>query len=211
MPPLKKRVDIIWIAAALVAGAGGAWLATAPSSAGEDSGEPASGLHIAAAADPALTSTDPGDADEEARLVYATGVAAGDPAAAPQTWAVGGVSVLGYAASGGRFCFEFRGRSGGCLDAGVLTDAQPIDVTTDYGPGLFHVYGLMRDGVTAVSVRVGGSSRPAALAHNAFTFSDDGLGAGESLAGDVIATMRDGTTRTARFQVESPSDPFSSP
>ena len=112
MAPLKKRVDVIWIAAALVAGAGGGGLATAPSSAGDDDGEPATGLQLAAADEPALTSTDPGDADAEARLVYATGVAARDPGAAPQTWAVGDVSVLGYAASGGRFCFEFRGRSG---------------------------------------------------------------------------------------------------
>ena len=93
----------------------------------------------------------------------------------------------------------------------MLTDARPVDVTTDYGPGLFAVYGLVRDGVTAVSIRVGGATRPAALAHNAFSFSDDELGGSDGLAGDAIATMRDGTTRTARFQVGSAGDPFSSP
>ena len=60
----------------------------------------------------------------------------------------------GYAAADGRFCFEFRGLAGGCLGLCRLTDARPVDVTTSYGPGNFHVYGLALDGVTAVSVRV---------------------------------------------------------
>jgi hypothetical protein len=211
MPRLKKRIDGIWIAAALVVGAGGAALATTSSSAGGDSGAPVGGLQLAAVHDPALTSTDPGDVEAEARLVSATGVAASDPAAAAQTWAVGDVSVLGYSASGDRFCFEFRTRGGGCLEPGVLTDSAPIELTTDYGPGVFHAYGLTRDGVTAVSIRVGGSSRAAALAHNAFTFSDGGLGGKGGLAGVVVATMRDGSTREVPFRVGSVTDPPSSP
>jgi hypothetical protein len=33
--------------------------------------------------------------------------------------------VLGYTAADGGFCFEFRKLTGGCLQRGVLTDAQP--------------------------------------------------------------------------------------
>jgi hypothetical protein len=201
MPRLRKRVDIVWIAAALLVGVGGVALATASSSAGDGSGTPAGGLQLAAVDDPALTSSDPSDNDALAKLVYATGVAASDPAAAPQTWAVGESSVLGYTASGGRFCFEFRSLVGGCLEPGTLTDSQPIDVTVDYGPGIFHLYGLVLDGVTAVSVDVAGSSRPAAFAHNAFYFSDDRLGGSDEIRGAVVATMSDGTTRAAPFHV----------
>lgn len=108
---------------------------------------------MAAIHDPALASSDPSDGDAKARLVDATGVRASD-AAAPQAWTVGEGSVHGYAAADGRFCFEFRGLAGGCLGLCRLTDARPVDVTTSYGPGNFHVYGLALDGVTAVSVRV---------------------------------------------------------
>src|SRR5438105_115214 len=117
---MKRRIDIIWIAAALLAGgAGGFALATASSSASDDSGAPAGTLQIAAAVDPVLASTDPGDSDAAAKLVYATGVAANDATAAPQTWAVGDRSVLGYMAADGRFCFAFRSLAGGCLQPGV--------------------------------------------------------------------------------------------
>jgi hypothetical protein len=207
MPTLKKRIDIIWIAVALVAaGAGGFALATASSSASDDNGTPAGTLQLAAAGDPALASTDPGDSDDVAKLVYATGVAASDTAAAPQTWRVGDRSVLGYTAADGRFCFEFRSLGGGCLQPGVLTDELPVDLTTDYGPGTFHAYGLALDGVTAVSVSVGGTSRPAAFAHNSFYFSDDALGGTAGITGQVVATMSDGTTRTLPFKVGSMED-----
>jgi hypothetical protein len=211
MPRLKTRIDIIWIAAALLAGAGGAALATASSSAQDDTGTHAGQLQIAAADDPALASPDPADRDAEARLISATGVAAGDPSAAPQTWAVGDRSVLGYQASGGRFCFEFRTLAGGCLEPGVLTNAQPVELTTDYGRGTFHVYGLVLDGVTAVSVSVGGVSRPAAFAHNSFSFSDDDLGGTDGIAGKVVATMSDGSTREAPFHVGSLRDLLAPP
>jgi hypothetical protein len=210
MPTLKKRIDTIWIAAALVVGVCGVALATASSSAGDDSGTPVSKLQVAAADDPALASTDPADDAAAAKLVAATGVAASD-GAATQTWAVGGLSVLGYAASGGRFCFEFQRLGGGCLAPGVLTDEAPIDLTTDYGPGTFHVYGLVLDGVAGVSVSVNGTSRPASFAHNAFSFSDDELGGTDGIAGEVIATMSDGTTREAQFHVDSLKEMLASP
>jgi hypothetical protein len=211
MPTLKTRIDIIGIAAALVAGVGGVALATASSSAGDNTGPVTGELQLAAAGDPALTSSDPSDSQAEAKLIYATGAAARDPAAAPQTWAVGDRTVLGYTASGGRFCFEFRTLGGGCLAPGVLTDAQPIDLTIDYGPGVFHVYGLVLDGVTAVAVTVGGSARPAAFAHNAFSFSDHELGGTDGIAGEVVATMRDGTTREAPFHLDSFADRLAAP
>jgi hypothetical protein len=200
---VKRPVRAIGIAVLLAAGAGGVAFATASTSAGGDTTATTTatvgGLGMTAAHDPALASSNPADGAAKAWLADATGVRASD-ATAPQTWTVGEGSVLGYAAAGGRFCFEFRGLAGGCLGPGVLTDARPIDVTTSYGPGDFHVYGLALDGVTAVLVRVGGSARPAALAHNSFYFSDPGLGGTDGIEGKIVATMSDGTTREAPFR-----------
>jgi hypothetical protein len=211
IPAPQKRIDSFWIAAALVVGVGGVAGTTASSSAHVDTGMATGGLQLAAVGDPALTSSDPTDSAAESRLVYATGVAASDPSAAPQTWVVGDRTVLGYTASGGRFCFEFRALGGGCLEPGVLTDAHPIELTTDYGRGVFHVYGLVLDGVTAVSVAVGGTARPAALAHNAFSFSDDELGGTDGITAEVVATMRDGTTREAPFHVDPLANAVAAP
>jgi hypothetical protein len=201
MPTLKKRVDVIWIAAALVAGAGGAVFAVSSSSA-DDNPAPAAtaDLHVAATADPVLASGDPAAGETAAKLAAAAGLspAANTPT---QTWKVGGRTVLGYVTAGGTFCFEFVGGAGGCLQPGVLTDEAPLDITTDYGPGTFNAYGLALDGVTAVTVRVGGSSHAAAFANNAFTFSDPSLGGSDGIAGEAIATMSDGSTRTVPFHV----------
>lgn len=198
MPTLKKRTDVIWIAVALIAGAGGAAFATTS----DDPPAAHADLQVTAVNDSALASSDPGDGDDLTKLVAATGLAA-SATSTTQTWTVGDHSVLGYTAADGRFCFEFRKLTGGCLAAGVLTDAQPLDITTDYGPGEFNVYGLALDGVTAVSVQVGGVSRPAAFAHNAFIFSDDAMGGTLGIAGTVSATMSDGTTRTQAFHISS--------
>ena len=113
-----------------------------------------------------------------------------------QTWTVGPVSVLGYAAADGRFCFEFRTLTGGCLEPGVLSDERPLNVSTDFAPGTFHVYGLAMDGVAGVTVHVQGTSLPAVLAHNAFFVADDALGGMDAFPGEVVATMSDGTTRS---------------
>lgn len=202
MRKLKKRVDVIWIAIALTFGAGGAVFAIASSSADANHAGAAGGdVQITAVDDAGLGSNDPSDEAAAAKLAIATGVPAAT-AAAPQTWKVGEASVLGYEAADGRFCFEFRGLTGGCLQAGVLTDEQPLDVTTDYGPGTFHVYGLALDSVVAVTVTVGGASLPAAFAHNAFFFSDNGLGGTKGISGVVIATM--GVARRWRRPCISP-------
>ena len=37
--------------------------------------------------------------------------------------------MIGYSADDGRFCFEFRGLAGGCLQAGALSDGEPLDAT----------------------------------------------------------------------------------
>ena len=71
--------------------------------------------------------------------------------------------------------------------------------------------GLVLDGVTAVSVRVGDSSKQAAFAHNAFAFSDDSLGGTGAIAGDVVATMSDGSRRETPFHVGSSADVHASP
>ena len=199
MPTLKRRIDVIWIALALTAGIGGAAYATTASG---DGGPGGGDLQIAAVTDPALTSSSQADGDAAAQLSVAAGVAAGTQAA-PQAWTVGGQAVLGYTAGDGRFCFEFRRLTGGCLAAGTLTDAQPLDITLDHGPTTFHLYGIALDGVTGVTVHVGATTREADFAHNAFFVSDDALGATTATTAEVVATMSDGTKRTQNFPISS--------
>ncbi len=200
MPTLKRRVDIIWIAAALTAGAGGAVLANASSSSHASPHARVATLHVAATNDPALRSDDPADAEAAAQLAEAAGVPAAT-GSQPQTWSVGDRTVLGYLAIDGSFCFEFVEGAGGCLQPGTLTDEAPLDITTDYGPGTFNAYGLARDGVTAVAIRTGDTSHPAAFAHNSFTFSDATLGGTGAIEGQAIVTMSDGSTRVVPFRV----------
>jgi hypothetical protein len=201
MPYPRKRLDVIAIALAIVAGTGGALLATTSSSAGGTA--PGAGeVPVAAARDPAFAASDAGAADVVAKLAAATGLPAARAATA-QTWNVGGRSVRGYTSARGSFCFAFSGGTGGCLQPGTLTDERPLDVTTDYAPGTFNVYGLALDGVSAVTVHVGGRSFAAAFAHNAFTFSDGDLGGTAAVEGEAIATMSDGTTRAVPFRIGS--------
>jgi hypothetical protein len=75
----------------------------------------------------------------------------------------------------------------------------------------FNVYGFALDGVTAVSVEVGGTTRPAAFARNAFIFSDGALGGTAGISGTVSATMSDGTTRTESFHSSSIEVPATEP
>jgi hypothetical protein len=208
MPTLRKPSDIGWIAVALTIGVGGGAFATATSGADDDppatSGPPPA-FAIAAITDPALTSNDPSDGAAATAFAEATGVS-GD-ATTPQVWSVGGRSVLGYSADDGRFCFEFRELTGGCLRAGTIDDQQPLGVTLDHGPAAFRVYGLALDGVTAVAVHIDGAEHQAELAHNAFAFSDDALGATTATSMELVATMSDGTTRTQTVPISSLDPP----
>jgi hypothetical protein len=202
MPPFKRRTAALWIVPALAAGAGGATFAASSSSAEDPAAVPSAALRIAATTDPAFASSSATDARAAARLATAAGV----PAAmgqAPRTWSVGGRTVIGYVSAGGSFCFAFAGGAGGCLQPGTLSDELPLDITTDYGPGVFNLYGLALDGVVAVTVQLGGRSQPAAFAHNAFSFSDARLGGTAAIKGEAIATMSDGTTRSVPFGVEA--------
>jgi hypothetical protein len=200
MPTLRRRADVIWIAAALTAGAGGAVIADAASSSSARAPADAGALQVTAAKDPALASTDPSDAEAAAKLAVTAGVRAA-PGSGPQTWRVGGRTVLGYTAGDGSFCFAFAGGAAGCLQPGTLSDQSPLDITTDYGPGTFSAYGLALDGVVAVEIRIGHASRAAAFGHNSFTFSDASLGGTERISGEAIATMADGTARAVPFRV----------
>jgi hypothetical protein len=201
MPTVRKRSDVVWIALALALGAGGAAFATSSAGAGSGGGGANNTIPITAITDPALTSTDPAASDTATELSHLAGVSR--DASAPQAWSVGDHAVVGYRADDGRFCFEFVELTGGCLSAGALRDEQPLDVTVDHGPSTFRVYGLALDGVVAVAVRVGGQVRQADFAHNAFSFSDDALGATSASSGELVATMSDGTSRTQTFPIAS--------
>ena len=65
------------------------------------------------------------------------------------------------------------------------------------------VAGLALDGVTAVTVHLGGTPRPAAFAHNSFAYSDPGLGGTAGVDGELIATMGDGTIHALPIHVGS--------
>ena len=158
MPLLERRTGLIGIALALIAGTGGAVLATASSSADDAVAAGTGELQISAMRDPALAATDPSDADAVARLARVAGL---PPAPGGQRGPgrSAGTSVLGYATAGGASASPSPGGAGGCLQPGTLTSERPLEVMTDYGPGTFNVYGLALDGVTAVTVHLGGTSR----------------------------------------------------
>jgi hypothetical protein len=207
----RRRPGFAAAVLALIAAVAFGWISTAASSTATDRAaipvsSPASApalsagdLRIAATTDASLTS--PGPADRAAASVFAQAAGVPISGGAPQAWEVGGRRVLGYTAADGRFCYAFRDLTGGCLAAGSVSDAQPLDITTDYGPGTFHVYGIALDGVTAVTVRIGAVERPAAFAHNAFFFSDAALGGTAGISGELVATMSDGSARAQRFGV----------
>ena len=53
-----------------------------------------------------------------------------------------------------------------------LTPALPIDLSTDYGPHTFRIYGLAMDGVKAISLQARGATRRVLMGRNAFYFED---------------------------------------
>jgi hypothetical protein len=125
------------------------------------------------------------------RLEGAMGVKAGAKAL---RWRVAGQQVIGYTTPGGRFCFTFVGLTGGCLSKDTLSPAEPVDVTTDNGAGEFRIYGLVVDGVKALSLRVHGVTRRVAVAHNAFFLSAPALSREHDFDGVLLVRMADGTT-----------------
>ena len=84
-----------------------------------------------------------------------------------------------------RLLLRVRRGPRGCMQPRHAERPIPLDITTDYGPGTFNAYGLARDGVVAVEIRIGGSSRPAAFGHNSFTFWDASLGGTERRMGEI--------------------------
>ena len=112
----------------------------------------------------------------------------------PQTWRVGGVPCSGTRRATAASA-SVVGGPGAAFSPGTLSDQSPLDITTDYGPGTFNAYGLARDGVVAVEIRIGGASRPAAFRHNAFTFWDASLG--ETEPGSAAVVRDDGRRNDA--------------
>jgi hypothetical protein len=121
--------------------------------------------------------------------------------ASERVWLIPGHRVSGYTTPEGSFCFAFKGLTGGCLPAGSLSATEPIDLSTDYGPKMFRIYGLAMDGVNAISLRARGVTRPVLMGRNAFFLEDGSLGGTRGFAGTLIAHMQDGTTRRVPFSV----------
>jgi hypothetical protein len=115
--------------------------------------------------------------------------------ASRRSWLIGGQHVTGYLAASGAFCFRFGPLTGGCIAPGELTAASPVSYTVDYGPSAFHVYGLAYDGVTRISLRTHGGTRPVLLAHNAFYLDDPALAGVHRLTAMLIVHLRGGAVR----------------
>jgi hypothetical protein len=122
-------------------------------------------------------------------------------AGARRTWLVGGHRVTGFTAVDGSFCFRFAGGAGGCVAKPGLSRTTPVDVLTDNGPGTLRVYGLAMDGVTAISLRARGVTRPAIVARNAFYLEANSLGGRKGFAGTLIVRYRDGSTRQVPLRI----------
>jgi hypothetical protein len=116
-------------------------------------------------------------------------------------WGIHALRVAEYSTDDGSFCFVFGKLTGGCLQPGTLTAANPLDLTTDYRPKVFRVYGLAADGVRAISLRARGLTRRALVGRNAFYLEDDSLGGTRGFFATLTVNMRDGTTRHVRFVV----------
>jgi hypothetical protein len=112
--------------------------------------------------------------------------------ASRRSWVIAGRRVTGYTTPSGAFCFRFGPLTGGCVHPGELTAANPVSFTVDYGPKTFRVYGLAYDGVTEISLRTAGVTRPVLVAHNALYFEDSSLGSARQFTGTLIVHLRGG-------------------
>jgi hypothetical protein len=109
-----------------------------------------------------------------------------------RSWVIGGQRVTGYTAASGSFCFRFGPLTGGCLDPGKLSAANPVSSTVDYGPHTFRVYGLAYDGVTRIALRTGSVTRPVLLARNAFYLDEPALAGTRRLTATLIVRLHGG-------------------
>jgi hypothetical protein len=121
--------------------------------------------------------------------------------ASRRSWVIAGHRVTGYTTPSGAFCFRFGRFTGGCVHPGELTAANPVSYTVDYGPRTFRVYGLAYDGVTGISLRTGGVTRPVLFAHNALYFEDSSLGGARQLTGTLIVHLRGGAITNLPIRV----------
>jgi hypothetical protein len=134
-----------------------------------------------------------------AQLATAAGAVSRDTRSV-RSWPAAGQHIEGYTTQAGKFCFRFRALMGGCVRQGTLNVSHPVEAFTDNGPGLFRIYGLAIDGVTAVSVRVRGKTRRASVGRNAFFLSANALSAPHGVSGTVIVRFEDGTTHERYFR-----------
>ena len=144
-----------------------------------------------------------------AGLESAVGTRLRDAGGGP-SWRIAGRRVEGFATSSGRCCFRFVGLTGGCLAAGALSPAHPLDVMLDDGPGEFRVYGLAADEVVAVSAaRARHDPSRGARAQRVLPRRSQ-LGSRHRFGGTLVARLRDGSERlhadTRRRRRPAPGD-----
>jgi hypothetical protein len=138
--------------------------------------------------------------EPSARLSEALGAVPRDRAS-ERAWFIAGQRVSGYTTASGSFCYVFGTLTGGCLQPGELSAANPVAPTVEHGPEGFRVYGLAMDGVTAVSLRARGVTWPALVAHNTFYLQVNVLRGSGGFRGTLIVRMRGGAIRRVPLRV----------
>jgi hypothetical protein len=109
-----------------------------------------------------------------------------------RAWVIAGQRVVGYTTPGGSFCYVFGRLTGGCLQPGQLTAANPVVPTVEYGPRTFRMYGLAMDGVIQISLRARGATWRGRVVRNAFYLQANALGSTRLLTGTLIVRLHSG-------------------
>jgi hypothetical protein len=132
--------------------------------------------------------------EPSARLLHALGAVPRERAS-ERAWLIAGHRVSGYTTASGSFCYAFGTLTGGCLQSGELSAANPVAPTVEHGPRAFRVYGLAIDGVTGVSLRARGVTWRGLVVRNAFYLEAKTLRGDGGFPATLIVRMRGGAIK----------------
>jgi hypothetical protein len=121
--------------------------------------------------------------------------------ASRRSWVISGQRITGYTTPRGRFCFLFGPLTGGCVQPGELSPPTPVSYSMDFGPTTFRIYGLAYDGVTGISLRARGLTRPVHVVRNALYLSERSFAGGPEFNGTLIVHLRGGAVTRMRVHI----------
>jgi hypothetical protein len=127
--------------------------------------------------------------------------------AGDRAWSIAGHRISGYTTAGGSFCYVFGTLTGGCLQPGELSAANPVVPTVERGPRTLHVYGLAIDGVTGVSLRAHGVTWRGLVVRNAFHLAANALRGDGRFVATLIVQMRGGAIKRVPLRVSDGARP----